>query len=109
MCTIYRGSSLTLAATIAPEGSAATAPSDCCGQKFELRNSSNESWEFCVRETINHQGFSTDPSHFDIRLPLLKRAWVFQERLLAPRYLNFSQSELVWECANGTVCECSEF
>lgn len=30
--------------------------------------------------------------------PLLKRAWVFQERLLCPRNLYFGNESLVWEC-----------
>jgi hypothetical protein len=28
--------------------------------------------------------------------PLIKRAWVLQERLLAPRVLHFGQNELLW-------------
>jgi hypothetical protein len=30
--------------------------------------------------------------------PVNSRAWVLQERLLAPRILHFSQSEIFWEC-----------
>lgn len=30
--------------------------------------------------------------------PLLKRAWVFQERLLSPRTLYFAEDQLYWEC-----------
>jgi len=38
--------------------------------------------------------------------PLLSRAWVFQERLLAPRTLHFHATELVWECDSCMHCEC---
>jgi hypothetical protein len=38
--------------------------------------------------------------------PLLTRAWVFQERLLAPRTLHFHSEELVWECKEDMRCEC---
>ena len=38
--------------------------------------------------------------------PLLSRAWVFQERWLSPRTLHFCSSEVVFECAEGTSCEC---
>ena len=31
--------------------------------------------------------------------PLPSRAWVLQERLLAPRVLHFSRTQLFWECA----------
>lgn len=34
-----------------------------------------------------------------------KRAWVTQERLLAPRILHFGESELLWECMERNACE----
>ena len=30
--------------------------------------------------------------------PLMRRAWIFQERLLAPRTLHFGPEQLLWEC-----------
>jgi hypothetical protein len=39
--------------------------------------------------------------------PLMTRAWVYQERLLAPRVLYFGE-ELSWECREASTCECSE-
>lgn len=39
--------------------------------------------------------------------PLMTRAWVYQERLLAPRFLYFGE-ELTWECRQASACECSE-
>lgn len=41
-------------------------------------------------------------------LPLLNRAWAFQERLLAPRVLHFGPQELFWECTQGLDCECGD-
>lgn len=38
--------------------------------------------------------------------PLLTRAWVYQERLLAPRTLYFGE-ELSWRCRDASACECS--
>lgn len=37
--------------------------------------------------------------------PLLKRAWVVQERLLAPRVLHFGREQLFWECHSMNACE----
>lgn len=37
----------------------------------------------------------------------MTRAWVYQERLLAPRILYFDE-ELSWECREASACECSE-
>jgi hypothetical protein len=34
-----------------------------------------------------------------------KRAWVTQERLLAPRILHFGLSQLLWECMEHDACE----
>ncbi|KAI1337174.1 heterokaryon incompatibility protein-domain-containing protein [Xylariaceae sp. FL0016] len=39
-------------------------------------------------------------------LPVLSRAWCFQERILATRIAHFSRSELVFECKKGAWCEC---
>ncbi|TGJ88021.1 hypothetical protein E0Z10_g715 [Xylaria hypoxylon] len=44
----------------------------------------------------------TQPSTF----PLMTRAWVMQERWLSPRTLHFCGTEIVFECAKMTVCEC---
>jgi hypothetical protein len=37
---------------------------------------------------------------------LLRRAWAFQERILAPRIIHFHHEELVWECRTVAACEC---
>ncbi|KAF2472603.1 HET-domain-containing protein, partial [Lindgomyces ingoldianus] len=37
--------------------------------------------------------------------PLLRRAWVMQERLLATRMIHFAGSELIWECRTLTATE----
>jgi hypothetical protein len=36
---------------------------------------------------------------------LHKRGWVFQERLLAPRTLHFSEHQILWECFSDQKCE----
>ncbi|PMD45928.1 HET-domain-containing protein [Hyaloscypha variabilis F] len=38
--------------------------------------------------------------------PLLERAWVFQEVLLARVNVCFCSSELIWECRTTFMCEC---
>lgn len=38
--------------------------------------------------------------------PLFERGWAFQERLLSPRVLHFTRSELIFECLQGPRCEC---
>ncbi|KAL8652101.1 MAG: hypothetical protein Q9226_004405 [Calogaya cf. arnoldii] len=41
----------------------------------------------------------------DMDAPLAKRAWVVQERLLAPRVLHFAETQLYWECNELHACE----
>lgn len=67
-----------------------------------------------VRPSLDriHQRYSTRSSHeSDLpdsqAVPLLSRAWVFQERHLAPRTLHFHPSEMVMECKSSLRCECS--
>ncbi|KAL2355488.1 heterokaryon incompatibility protein-domain-containing protein [Cryomyces antarcticus] len=40
------------------------------------------------------------------RSKLSTRAWVLQERTLAPRTLSFTAEEMTWECATSLRCEC---
>jgi hypothetical protein len=40
------------------------------------------------------------------QLPLFKRAWVLQERLLAKRVLHYTSFERIWECNTTQACEC---
>ena len=41
-------------------------------------------------------------------LPLLQRGWVYQERILSPRVLHFTDEELVWECMESSRRETSQ-
>ncbi|KAH0534062.1 hypothetical protein FGG08_007341 [Glutinoglossum americanum] len=103
MCTIYHGSSLTLAASMASNNDGGCFYSHASmnerGHKLKIDHPEYEQSEIYLRECIDH----------DIVIkaaPLLSRAWVYQERLLSPRYLHFGNAELVWECAEGISCEC---
>jgi hypothetical protein len=40
--------------------------------------------------------------------PLLSRGWVYQERLLSPRVLHFSELEVFWECYRDAKCQCAD-
>jgi hypothetical protein len=37
---------------------------------------------------------------------LFERAWAYQERLVAPRVVYFTENELLWECFQSASCEC---
>lgn len=51
------------------------------------------------------QRSAKDPHGADLVSPLLKRAWVFQERVLSRRVLYFTPLELVLECREATYTE----
>ena len=58
------------------------------------------------RRALQHYQFA---SNILIPLPphhIARRAWVFQERLLSTRVLNFTRSEIVWECKTVMDCQC---
>jgi len=42
----------------------------------------------------------------NLHTPLLIRAWPYAERLLSPRVLHFTKSEMILECREGYQCEC---
>jgi hypothetical protein len=54
-------------------------------------------WSSVVPESFLRTGLAQQP--------LCTRAWVVQERLLAPRTLHFSMSEMFWECSTLLACE----
>jgi hypothetical protein len=61
-----------------------------------------------VRENLDHRAltdttFDSKPGAPGI---LKTRAWVYQERMLAPRFLHFLERELLLECKTTMTCEC---
>ena len=111
MASIYGGSYLTIAATFAADGNGGCFPtanaSDLQPRKLVSQTLSGEQYTVFVRKHLVHNPYSdryTEPSDAP---PLLKRAWTFQEYLLAPRVLQCTQSEFIWVCNFTLCCECS--
>ena len=55
------------------------------------------------REAVHQPGQGSDACAY---MKIGKRAWTYQERLLAPRCLIFQGREVVWECKTSCLCEC---
>lgn len=75
---------------------------------FEVHGEFNKQ-AYCVytRPVLDHSFWglgSTDS--INKKNPLISRAWCFQERFLAVRSIQFMRDELVWECSEGSSCEC---
>ncbi|CAM1503538.1 Fc.00g011290.m01.CDS01 [Cosmosporella sp. VM-42] len=107
MCEISEGSFLTIAATSSP---------NCSSDLFNTpipdifdtsgHNSSGLPYQIFAREGISHPGITSKQDDIFKLWPLLNRAWVLQERLLALRVLHITTVELIWECRKQTRCEC---
>ncbi|KAI9643378.1 hypothetical protein NHQ30_007997 [Ciborinia camelliae] len=100
MATVYGHSSLNIAATAAPDGT--------FGCLFERDREYMQIYQAEVEK--NHQKQVYDLVDRDLyenisQAPLASRAWALQERILAPRTLHFTASQLFWECRAKQACE----
>ncbi|KAM3070195.1 hypothetical protein ACMFMG_003766 [Clarireedia jacksonii] len=103
MAMIYGMSSLNIAASAAPDGSLGCFfPRDTAEfQSIRVKVATNLASEHHMFDLIDR-----DLVYENIdNAPLSSRAWVVQERVLAPRNLYFGVSEIFWECAAKFSCE----
>ncbi|KAH8596208.1 hypothetical protein B0O99DRAFT_671731 [Bisporella sp. PMI_857] len=108
MASIYQGSVVTLAASASVD-SAGGLFYNCSSQDVDklIQVGENNKPVFGIRRSAGHRDVLGDDKGKDSST-LLTRAWVFQERLLAPRFLHFGSRELILECAEETTCECGD-
>ena len=100
MATVYGQSGLNIAATAAPDGQ-----TGCLFPRDSV-------WTQTRQIKVEVDGETRTYDYADFRLllnsvfntPLNSRAWVLQERLLAPRTLHFGHTEIVWECRTKYAC-----
>ena len=118
MARIHPGSYLTLSAAKAASGAGGLFTHQDrallerqlqFGQEHMLDNG-----QLSLRMSTPHQIIKPDnkttysQSYERSQFPILSRAWVFQEKLLASRLLHFGECELYWECDIKTRCECDQ-
>ncbi|KAI9868480.1 MAG: hypothetical protein M1813_005924 [Trichoglossum hirsutum] len=101
MAGIYKSAILTLAASCAEDSDEDLFYSP---SKTEIGIKVEGLGRFGVTDDIFVRALA--PHRLEV-FPLHRRAWVYQERLLSPRYLHFSLVELIWECNTGIFCQCS--
>ena len=96
MGSVYQNSYLTLA------GASSSQSTDGLffqSPKLEISGKNVDGpYHIYARREINHHAQS---------FPLLKRGWVTQETMLAPRTLFCGEQELVWYCRTSSACQCS--
>lgn len=111
MASVYQHSYITIAATTAANNEAGCLwlAGQPCGRAFTIDGiPSSDPIGLFVRKVVPHwERIWT--SNIESRYPLLTRAWVFQERLLSPRVLHFSDQEMIWVCGMQGDCQCTGF
>ncbi|KAF2491209.1 HET-domain-containing protein, partial [Lophium mytilinum] len=100
MATVYSKAIFTLAAVSAASSQERLSHQD---EDDERHGSYNKVY---VREVIPHVSGPTY-NHQAKDWPLLTRGWGYQERLLSGRMLKFSKRELLWECSEHKICQCT--
>ncbi|KAH8723185.1 heterokaryon incompatibility protein-domain-containing protein [Phaeosphaeriaceae sp. PMI808] len=123
MDEIFGNAFLTIAATSATDSGSQPLFSPK-PQPFKIQATDNKGHlsKVYVREQPSHYSFKApfdEGSHMNewevpfnmseeanLHTPLLKRAWAYVERLLSPRVLHFTKSEMILECREGYNCEC---
>ncbi|KAK8209248.1 heterokaryon incompatibility protein-domain-containing protein [Phyllosticta capitalensis] len=106
MADIFTNSYLTLAATNSTnstEGFFSTPDDTYKSYPYDFKKHGS-TYSLFFRKSLSH---FFDPDDVAMEpAPLLKRAWVYQERLLSPRTLHFGNQELLWECKEISTCQC---
>jgi hypothetical protein len=102
MSAIYQNSHLTIAATNSRGNEESLfSATPLVYQCIQLDQISGQ--PLFLRKVLPHpRGYTTN----ETECPLLSRGWVYQECLLSPRLIHFTSTELVWECLEGSYCEC---
>ena len=105
MASIYADSYITLAAVAsknADQGLYRPKDPDLYF-RYDMRRSSDQApYTIHVHPRRDHVPFVAGT------LPLLQRAWYYQERILSTRVVSFGETELYWECRATQCCECGD-
>jgi hypothetical protein len=95
MSNVYRHAVINVAASAAPDSDAGCLPV----RSRKWMDSPTIQTEWNDRMNHNFLIYDMDVWRNTLRhMPLLKRAWVVQELLLAPRVLYICDQEMLWEC-----------
>ncbi|KAI1392657.1 heterokaryon incompatibility protein-domain-containing protein [Hypoxylon trugodes] len=63
-------------------------------------------WPLYMRKAQHFHFYDWDNFEMREALPLLKRAWCYQERLISPRILFYTPTEVAFQCFEVASCEC---
>ncbi|ETS82460.1 hypothetical protein PFICI_04336 [Pestalotiopsis fici W106-1] len=63
-------------------------------------------WPLYVRQALHDNYYNWENQELPGILPLLQRAWCYQERLISPRTLLFAPGEMAFQCFERVSCGC---
>ncbi|KAF3075117.1 hypothetical protein CFAM422_003068 [Trichoderma lentiforme] len=110
MCEIYSGAYVTLAAAWSADSDVGLFRESASFKVQPATHLGPQAASYLVRRVPEHTTWDVaGVLQMTPELPLLSRAWVYQERLLSPRIVYFTRYELAFECAGGKrdkTCEC---
>lgn len=105
MASVYSGARLTIAASSAHNDTEGCFKvSDIQTHKISIQAPDGSMTDVYARRELPHFGRTARSLQHWL---LMQRAWAYQERLLSPRVLHFGPHEVVWECREASLCECS--
>ncbi|KAJ2901407.1 hypothetical protein MKZ38_001889 [Zalerion maritima] len=107
MSDVYRHAQLNIAASSAPDSRSGLFFDRDPGvlQPIPVDFETDQAWGLGPSEAGKYFLIDVDVWRSVNDLPLNRRAWVLQERLLSPRILHFTASQIFWECREETSCE----
>jgi hypothetical protein len=114
MADIYGNSFLTLSATAASNSSEGLFPANDSTRPvpygINITDIYGEEVNVFVRQVVDHEAFTTLGAFLGEQnsLPLMRRAWCFQEHILSSRVIQFSKHDIVWECNEMLECSCGD-
>ncbi|OAL46641.1 HET-domain-containing protein [Pyrenochaeta sp. DS3sAY3a] len=112
MANIYENAFITLCATASSNdngGCYSIPPPLWRPHGFRITKDTTEYEVFircCLDERHIPAWHTASRGSFMYNLPLMTRAWTFQERLLSKRLIHFVAGEVMWECSEMSDCEC---
>lgn len=112
MNEIYKNSHVTFAALFGtdPTSGLRTASMRQNSTPFAQLRIDQDTHTLYARRSHHLGGVQEDADDRDrelrLRCPLLSRAWAYQERIVSPRVMFFTEDELVYQCLSDMGCEC---
>ncbi|KAI1445845.1 heterokaryon incompatibility protein-domain-containing protein [Annulohypoxylon stygium] len=70
------------------------------------RESTGSSWPLYIRKAQHEHFYDWENLNMREALPPLKRAWCYQERLISPRIILYTSTEVAFQCFEVASCEC---